>query len=769
MPPGAAGAPRPRPLHRGSAGNFSPLRILGVAASPRDLPDLDAGAEKRHLAEALAEPIAEGLIEVVWSSEATWHGIQNRLLAGQWHVLHFVGHGGYDTRSDVGLLALVGADGRAHMVEAGRLADLLGEAQPKPQLVVLNSCTSGQAGAGDLFSGAAAALARSGISAVAAMQFAISNRAAIAFARGFYTAIAHGRDIGEAARSGRIAILGSPGSLEWVTPVLYLRGQARQLFTMATQPVADSEPQPGHANHSGDDKPQGVDSDYPAIFEPPRTRNQNFTGRQALLEMMRTTLRPGVHAAVLQAVTGLGGIGKTELVTEYAHRHHDSYDVVWSVRAESRATIQGDIRELAGKLGLSQAPALVAQRVRQWLQDHDRWLLVFDNASSLSGIQPYLPTGAGHVLITSRDQVWRRSAAVIEVGTWQPEESAEFWRKRLGRDKPEDERAGAVAAQLLGHLPLALEQAAAFMEENGTGYLEYARLLAEHGTELLDSGSPADFGYDRTVATTWEVTLGKIRGERPASVELLELSAFLAPEAIPEGLFRGGGQALPAVLRSAVADELEFEKTAGLLARYSLVRRNDGQLSVHRLVQQVVRSSLAGPEKEERIRCCLALLGRSFPGRAGATADDTPRLSVALPHALALAPHAAGVDPRATEQLLLHVTDYMVERAQIEGVQGGLELAHVIASHIHGSDNPEVAPILTVLGRVLRTKGDLTAAEAALERALAITEAAYGPNYPGAVSLLNELGQTLLEQGDPQRATLYLERALHIEGLRHGD
>ena len=149
-------------------------------------------------------------------------------------------------------------------------------------------------------------------------------------------------------------------------------------------------------------------------------------------------------------------------------------------------------------------------------------------------------------------------------------------------------------------------------------------------------------------------------------------------------------------------------------------------------MQQVVRSFSAGPEKEERIRCCLALLGRSFPGRAGATADDTPRLSVALPHALAFAPHAAGVDPRATEQLLLHVTDYMVERAQIEGVQGGLELAHVIASHIHGSDNPEVAPILTVLGRVLRTKGDLTAAEAALERALAITEAAYGPNYPGA-------------------------------------
>ena len=170
-----------------------PLRVLGLIASPRGLQPLDVDAEKDHLAEALAEPVAEGLIEVIWVPEATWRGVHGGLLAGQWHVLHFVGHGDYDTRTEEGVLALVGADGRADMIEASRLADLLGEAQPTPRLVVLNSCSSGQAGANDLFSGTAAALARSGISAVAAMQFAISDTAAIAFARGFYTAIAHGR------------------------------------------------------------------------------------------------------------------------------------------------------------------------------------------------------------------------------------------------------------------------------------------------------------------------------------------------------------------------------------------------------------------------------------------------------------------------------------------------------------------------------------------------------------------------------------------------
>jgi tetratricopeptide (TPR) repeat protein len=219
-----------------------PLRILGLVASPRGLPTLDVDTEKRHLAEALAEPVGAGLVDLVWAPEASWQGVHARLLSGEWHVLHFIGHGEYNARTDEGLIALVGADGRADLVEASRLADLLGEAEPKPRLVVLNSCSSGESGVQDLFSGTAAALVRSGISAVAAMQFTVSDSAAIAFARGFYTAIANGRRVDEAARSGRISILGAPGTLEWVTPVLYVRGESTHLFsfTGAPTPRADT-------------------------------------------------------------------------------------------------------------------------------------------------------------------------------------------------------------------------------------------------------------------------------------------------------------------------------------------------------------------------------------------------------------------------------------------------------------------------------------------------------------------------------------------------
>lgn len=220
----------PRPLEV-----VPPLRILGIVAAPHDLPGLDAEAEKQHLTDALAEPVAAGLVELVWADEATWTGIQTSLLAGPWQVLHFIGHGDYDTNRQEGRIALESNTGRTDMVESSRLMHLLREAEPTPRLVVLNSCSSRQAGQQNLFSRTAAALVHGGISAVAAMQFAISDASAIAFARGFYSAIAHGRNIDKATGSGRRSIMGL-GTLEWVTPVLYVRGSTR-LFTISSSEI----------------------------------------------------------------------------------------------------------------------------------------------------------------------------------------------------------------------------------------------------------------------------------------------------------------------------------------------------------------------------------------------------------------------------------------------------------------------------------------------------------------------------------------------------
>jgi WD40 repeat protein len=207
-----------------------PLRILGIVSSPRGLYPLDVDKEKDNLTKALA---SNRSVRLTWAPSATWADLQDVLLSGTWHAVHFIGHGDFDPDRDEGVLALTGQDGRKDLIEASRLVDLLRQARPVPRLVVLNSCSGAESGATDLFSGTAAALVRGGVTAVAAMQYEITDPAAIAFARGFYGAIARGRGVDEAISSGRVAILGLSGkTLEWVTPVLYLRGHDSHLFTV---------------------------------------------------------------------------------------------------------------------------------------------------------------------------------------------------------------------------------------------------------------------------------------------------------------------------------------------------------------------------------------------------------------------------------------------------------------------------------------------------------------------------------------------------------
>jgi len=221
-----------------------PLRVLGLVAAPRGLPELDVPAEQRRLSEALSDSIRDGDIELEWLPEASWDAVHQKLLAGHWHVLHFIGHGDYDVDTDEGVIDLVGPDGAPNPVGARALADLLDQADESPRLVVLNSCSSGAGGTRDLFSGTAAALVHSGVSAVAAMQFTVSDGAALAFARGFYRALATGHGIDGAIRSGRISMLGTPNTLEWVTPVLHVRGATTDLFTpTAGDDTSDAMPQ----------------------------------------------------------------------------------------------------------------------------------------------------------------------------------------------------------------------------------------------------------------------------------------------------------------------------------------------------------------------------------------------------------------------------------------------------------------------------------------------------------------------------------------------
>jgi hypothetical protein len=224
-----------------------PLRVLGMTALPGDLAALDADTEQRRLQQLLAPLQARGLIAVDWVPGQSWEAAQGALYAGC-QVFHFIGHGGFDPDRGEGVIAFADERGRRQLVGASALAELLSVADPMPRLVMLNSCQTAAGAATDVFSSTAATLVRT-VPGVVAMQFAVTDDAASVFSGAFYQALVNNRGVDEAVRAGRIALTGwNPETLEWVTPVLYLRSRDTLLFDFThpseTADHADDQPQP---------------------------------------------------------------------------------------------------------------------------------------------------------------------------------------------------------------------------------------------------------------------------------------------------------------------------------------------------------------------------------------------------------------------------------------------------------------------------------------------------------------------------------------------
>ena len=229
-----------------------PLRILGVVASPDDLPAIDVNRDRERLERSVAKLQRDGLVVLEWLPEPTWRSLQQALRQGQWHVFHFSGHGSFDRNKQSGQIAFVddapavGTSTSTRWLSADELGTLLGDTDSL-RLAVLNACEGATADAQDIFSGTAASLVRRGTPAVVAMQYAISDRAAIELARAFYESLADGLAVDTALAEARKAMYVSiSGTLEWGTPVLFMRTNSGVLFDVdherpAPPPEAEGE------------------------------------------------------------------------------------------------------------------------------------------------------------------------------------------------------------------------------------------------------------------------------------------------------------------------------------------------------------------------------------------------------------------------------------------------------------------------------------------------------------------------------------------------
>ncbi len=496
----------------------------------------------------------------------------------------------------------------------------------------------------------------------------------------------------------------------------------------------------------------------------PHPHNPNFTGRVDLLDRLHEALASGERAAFTQtsAITGLGGVGKTQLALQYAYTHLNDYQVIWWVRSEEPATLAADYATLASRLDLPEKDArdqrVTVEAVRCWLEQNGGWLLVFDNAQEPEDLGEYLPTiGKGHVIITSRNQNWGGTAKPLPVDVFSRDESIDFLQSRTRLKDGADS-----LAEALGDLPLALEQAGAYIQETGISLSPYLKLFQERQKELLGRGKPD--AYPDTVATTWALSFQKASEEVPASADLLNLCAFLAPDDIPKSLLTDGVEHLPEPLASAVADEMELNDAVAALKRYSLMTVTDDSLSIHRLVQAVARDRLSEKEQKRWAEAAVRLVFNVFPFQT----DDVrnwDECSVLFPHALVVAAHAEGLDvvPKLTQSLLVKTGLYFKGRAKIDEARNLFERALPIAENVFGRDNVEVAAIIHNLGGVLKDMGELAGAKELYERALKIVEEDLGADDPKVAVVANGLGIVLKDMGDLGGAKELIERAIKID------
>jgi hypothetical protein len=371
-----------------------------------------------------------------------------------------------------------------------------------------------------------------------------------------------------------------------------------------------------------------------------------LAGREALLAALDARLSAGDGPGPrIVSLCGLGGAGKTSVAVEYAYRHLGEVAVAWQFAAEDATVLAAGFGELAAQLGargLADARDPVASVHAILAKFPAPWLLIFDNAADMASVAAFLPpAGPGRVLITSQNPNWPHLP--LDIPVLGPNVAAGFLVSRTGDP---DRRAAWDLAGMLGGLPLALEQAAAYTTAIGDTLAGYLALFRQRRTELLTRGEPT--GYSKTVASTWALAFDHLRQTEPgtAAVGLLRLLAFCAPEAIPLRMLlqprpelagRLGYEVVPA-LAHLLEDPLAAGDAIALLRRYSLIiPAADGSVSLHRLVQAVTVDQMPAEMARKWQQASAALIEDTIPGDTG-DPETWPVCAALLPHAQAALP-----------------------------------------------------------------------------------------------------------------------------------
>jgi tetratricopeptide (TPR) repeat protein len=472
-----------------------------------------------------------------------------------------------------------------------------------------------------------------------------------------------------------------------------------------------------------------------------------FVGRGPELECLDRAFAVK-SSVVVHALHGLGGVGKSTLAAHWAARHLAEHAATWWITADSSANLDAGLARLSVALDPDQAGRpmeALTERAVQWLAGRDDWLLILDNVITPRDVELLVARiGDGRLLITSRlGTGWHRIVStLIKLDMLEPAESLDLLSRIAGPGA--NSTGGPALCAALGHLPLAIEQAAAYLGQTGTTPDAYLSLLQSYPGEMFAQAAEGT-DPERTIARIWRVTLDRL-ADTPAAGDLLRILAWYSAEAIPRTVL------------GALDTEPAVQHAIGRLAAYALISADPENLTVHRLVQAVARTpDAADPHRQaddiDKARHRAArLLHDSTPRH-----DDVPSWSLwngLLPHITALTERTAAVgsDTVTTAHLLIHTAHYLGHQGQTQRAQTYYQRAYEVCLRDLGAEHSLTTRARFNMAQALRDLGDSTQAIALQAEVLANSGRVLGFDHIQTLEARNDLAYTYVSAGNLDRA-----------------
>ncbi|MGV9246720.1 FxSxx-COOH system tetratricopeptide repeat protein [Streptomyces sp. NPDC003710] len=502
----------------------------------------------------------------------------------------------------------------------------------------------------------------------------------------------------------------------------------------------------------------------PQVWNVP-DRNPHFTGRQAQLAQVRDGLLSG-RRAVVQALQGLGGIGKSQIALEYAHRFASQYDTVWWIDAEQADQILIRYTELAARLDIAKPDAGAEHNARtllEHLRTQDRWLIILDNADDPRDFETLIPSGPGHVLITSRNPGWNDRVHTLNLGVFPRSDALAYLTTRVPGIAPE--QADGLADDL-GDLPLALAQAAGVIT-SGMTVDRYRTLLTDKTAKLMANGGP--HGYPAPLAAAVDIATTGLAAERPDAALLLRLGAFFGPDPIPLAWL----EAVRDQLATITVDPDDFmwpQAALQPLARYGLARVDHETFQIHRLTQAIVRDRSGEADATAAEDDVTTILATATP--------DDPDTPTTWPRWAALTSHlTARIHSTADQPLLrpalIQSARYLIESGQPRAARDLAATLHRTWTGTLGDDHEDTLSSAQYLSHALSDLGEYAESRRLQEDTLGRRRAVLGENHPDTLHSANDLAATLAHLGQyaesHRMSEEVLERRRAVLGENHPD